>query len=326
MRIDTRFLNWGIFFIVAGIIPLAVQQGYLSAETVADWWRFWPLLIIAAGLGLILRRTPVAFLGGVLLAGIFGVMVGGVITAGTSLDFGSIACGNTKSTTAFPTQSGTLAGTASVDLEFDCGDLSLGTAAGSSWTLAGTSHDGQSPVVDASAGRLSVRSHDENVAVTPFTEDRQDWQLTLPADVALTVSSTLNAGSARLDLHDSAVESISSTVNAGSFDADLAGTAVRRVGMTVNAGSGTLNFPEATVNGSMTVNAGSIEFCVPSSVGLQVTTNDSFIASNNFAERGLTKSGSTWQSSNWSTATNRIDLSATANAGSLVLNPEGGCK
>jgi len=326
MRIDTRFLNWGVFFIVAGAIPLAVQQGILTADTVADWWRFWPLLIIAAGIGLLLRRTPVAFLGGVLLAGIFGVMVGGVITAGTSLDFGSIACGNAKSTTAFATETGALAPVASVELEFDCGDLTLGTAAGSTWTVAGTSHDGRAPIVDGSAGRLSVRSHDHDGAITPFTENREDWQVTLPSDVALTVSTTLNAGSARLDLSDSGVESISSTINAGSYVVDLGGTDVRRLSLTVNAGSGTIQFPEADVNGSMTVNAGSIEFCVPASVGLQVTTNDSFIASNNFADRGLTKSGSTWQSSNWATAANRIDLSATANAGSLGLNPEGGCK
>jgi hypothetical protein len=326
MHVDTRYLNWGVFFIVAGAIPLAVQQGLLTAETVADWWRFWPLLIIAAGLGLLLRQTPVAFLGGVLLAGIFGVMVGGVITAGTSLDLGSIACGDTKSTTAFTTQTGTLAGSASVELEFDCGDLTLGTAAGSTWTVAGTSHDGESPIVDASAGRLLVRSRDKDVSVPPFTENREDWQVTLPADVAMSVSTTLNAGSARLDLSGSGVESISSTVNAGSLDIDLGGTGVRRLSLTVNAGSGTIDFPEADVNGSMTVNAGSIEFCVPESVGLQITTNDSFIASNNFDERDLSKSGSTWQSSNWATATNRIDLSATANAGSLELNPEDGCK
>jgi hypothetical protein len=176
-------------------------------------------------------------------------MVGGAITAGTSLDFGSIACGNTKSASAFPTQTGTLAGSASVDLEFDCGDLTLGTAAGSSWTVAGTSHDGESPIVDASAGRLSIRSHDKDVSIPPFTENREDWQVTLPADVAMSVSTTLNAGSARLDLSGSGVESISSTVNAGSYDVDLGGSGVRRLASLVNAGSGTIEFPRGHVNG-----------------------------------------------------------------------------
>ncbi len=327
MRIDTRFLNWGVFFIVAGAIPLAVQAGLLTADQVADWWRLWPLLIVAAGIGLLLRATSVAFLGGLLMAVIFGVLLGGVITAGGNVDLRNIACGSDRSTTPFATQTGSLGGgDARVELELNCGELVADTAPGTGWTVAGTSSDGDAPVIDASGDRLSVRSTQRGVSVPPFTENRDDWLITLPSATSMRVGTTVNAGSAKLNLGGSGTASSSTTVNAGDARIDLSGTPVQSVTMTVNAGSGSITFPDGSVRGSLTVNAGSIEFCVPDSVGLQLTTSDNVTGSNNYGDRGLAKNGNTWQSANWSTATNRITLSTTANLGSLALNPEEGCK
>ena len=55
MHVHRRFLGWGVFFILLGAIPLAVQAGLLTAAQVADWWRFWPLILVGIGLGLLLR-------------------------------------------------------------------------------------------------------------------------------------------------------------------------------------------------------------------------------------------------------------------------------
>jgi hypothetical protein len=115
-------------------------------------------------------------------------------------------------------------------------------------------------------------------------------------------------------------------VNAGSLVAALERSALRSVGVTVNAGSASLTFPDADVTGSLTVNAGSIELCVPSTTGLRIETKDGALGSNDFGERGLVRSGDAWISTNWEAATHRIALEATANAGSLSLNPEGGCR
>ncbi len=327
MRVDTRFLNWGVFFIVAGAIPLAVNQGVLSADAVAGWWRFWPLLIIGAGVGLLLRQTPGRFLGGLIVAAFFGVMVGGIITAGSGVDLGNVACGSTKSAASFASQSGTFdASDADVVLELDCGELTVDTAAGTGWTVAGTSSNGDGPTVRASSGRLEVRSRHRGTSFPPFTENRDDWSITLSSDTRTSISTTINAGSAQLNLAGAALDRLSTTVNAGSASLDLSGTTPTGLSMTVNAGSGTITFPDASVSGSMTVNAGSIRFCVPSSVGLQLTTSDNFTGGNNYASRGLTKTGNTWQSANLATATNRLILSTTANLGGLELNPDGGCK
>lgn len=326
MRINTRLLNWGVFFVLAGAIPLAVNQGWLDADTVAGWWRLWPLLIIGWGVGLLLRRTSFRFLGGLLVAAVFGVMVGGIFGAGSSLNLGNIACsGDAKGGSAFPTQTGSFTSGGSVDLEFRCGDLAVATGTGSGWSVSGTSHDGVAPTVEAGGDRLSVRARDLGVSVFPFADTGESWQVTVPQGTS-DLSVTLNAGAGKLALDGSSVTRASATVNAGDLRLGLAGTPLGSVSMTVNAGSGAIDFPAADVNGSLTVNAGAIKFCVPEGVGLQLTTGDNITGSNNYSQRGLTKNGNTWQSADWSTATNRISLSTTANLGSLTLDPEEGCK
>ena len=76
MHLDRRFLNWGIFFIVLGGIPLLVQQGLIDRDLAARAWQLWPLLIIAAGVGLLLRRTSLEFLGGLVVAAAAGNRAG----------------------------------------------------------------------------------------------------------------------------------------------------------------------------------------------------------------------------------------------------------
>ena len=54
MRVDRGRLNWGIFFIVLGAVPLAYQQGLVSSSAVDDAWRLWPLVIVGIGLAFVL--------------------------------------------------------------------------------------------------------------------------------------------------------------------------------------------------------------------------------------------------------------------------------
>ena len=82
MQINRGLLSWGVFLIVAGLIPLAVRAGWLSASQIAGWWNLWPLVLIGIGVGLVLTRTPFEVLGSVLVAGTFGLMLGAVLAIG----------------------------------------------------------------------------------------------------------------------------------------------------------------------------------------------------------------------------------------------------
>lgn len=64
--LDRRLLGWGLFFILVGAIPLATRAGLIDPELVSRWPSLWPLLLVAWGLGLLLRRTPVEWIGGAL--------------------------------------------------------------------------------------------------------------------------------------------------------------------------------------------------------------------------------------------------------------------
>ena len=123
MRIDPRLLGWGAFLVIAGAIPLAVRAGALSSDSLAAWPSLWPLLLVGAGLGLVLRKTPAHLLGGTISVLTAGVMVGGLLAVGFNGFPAFGACGSNGNGTAFAGRSGTLGDRAEVDVEFNCGHL-----------------------------------------------------------------------------------------------------------------------------------------------------------------------------------------------------------
>ena len=154
MRFDHRFLNWGVFFILAGAIPLAVSQGWISGDALNGWWRFWPIILIGIGVGLLLRRTSFHFLGGLIVAATFGLMVGSLLSSGVNGGIGlGWTCSPDRAGTAFAGQSGTLSPNGSVTLEMNCGNLVANAASGTSWTLSGIE-----PERAAAAGRGGLGS------------------------------------------------------------------------------------------------------------------------------------------------------------------------
>ena len=324
MRIDRRFLNWGVFFVLLGAIPLAVQANVLDRDLVARSWQLWPLLVIAAGVGLLLRRTAFDFAGGFIAAATFGLIFGGLLAVGADIGTFGRACGS-GSGTAFVGQQGTLSNGAA-RVEFTCGDVTIGTAPGSGWALAGTSNDGQPPRIDASGSRLAVRTRDTNVGFFGFG-NRQEWTLTLPQDPLLDVDVQVNAGSGRLGFGGAHLGTLEVQGNAGSTTVDVSAVAaLQRIDLQMNAGSARISLPAASLTGNLEVNAGSIAFCVPDGTGLRVTAGDNITGSNNFGDQGLTKTGNTWESSNYGSAANRISLTTSANARSITLNPKDGCR
>ena len=128
MHLDRRLAGWGVFLVLLGAIPLLVQQGVLSKDVVGRAWSLWPLLLIAAGIGLLLRRTPLDFVGGLLAAGTLGIL-GGALLAGGFVPFGG--CAGDQGGTAFPARQGDLGASASVELTQSCGDLTVATGPGS---------------------------------------------------------------------------------------------------------------------------------------------------------------------------------------------------
>lgn len=82
MRVDRGFVGWGVFCVVAGAVPLLVNQGLIDARVARDALSLWPLFIVAVGLGLLLRDTPIDWLGGLVAVTTAGAIAGSVLVWG----------------------------------------------------------------------------------------------------------------------------------------------------------------------------------------------------------------------------------------------------
>jgi hypothetical protein len=326
MRVDRGLLGWGVVLILAGGIPLAVQAGLVDRAIAVQAWRLWPLIFVGAGIGLLLRESRLAFLGGLVVAITVG-LIGGGLLAGGGVDIGSVACGGGSAGGQTIDRRGTFDGPATVDLEFRCGDLTVSSAPGSAWTARVASDRDRVPDVASSATSLSIGSGGRGELFLPgFGSGPERWDVSLPQASEITLGLTLNAGRGTLDLREGRLASVDTTVNAGSLRVDLAGASLRSIGLTLNAGDVKVVLPASSLEGSWTVNAGSVHFCVPPEAGLRIRTNDNITASFDYTRAGLIRDGNTWTSSNYAGAAQRIELSTTANAGSFSLNPPEGCR
>jgi hypothetical protein len=324
MHVDRRLLGWGLFFVLLGAIPLAVKAGLLDKALVSEWPLLWPVLLIGWGLGLLLRGTPLAVIGGAVSAITFGVMGGGAIAAG----FGGIpfASGCTNSTTAIPFESsgGDFGSTARADLVFNCGTLAVAARDGTAWNVAGSDRDGKGPVIESSADTLSVKSDADRTFMS--SGGRATWNVTLPRSPILALGLTLNAGEGNLDLAGASISTLSMTLNAGSITVDLSeASRTGDVNATVNAGSAAVSLPAGDRSVNVSLNAGSVTTCLP--VGAPVRAQWSgALGSNNFTAVGLTKvDDQTWTSPGFVSGQPHTELHVSANAGSFDLQFGGTC-
>jgi hypothetical protein len=322
MRIERRFLHWGVFFIALGAIPLGVELGWLNRAAVGDAWRLWPVFLIAFGLGIILARSPLRVVGGILSAGTFGLIIGATLAGG----IGAIGClGGGNPASPIPATGGTFGSRASVDLTVDCATATLTTAAGSGWTFSGNGDASRPPAVDSSAGSLVIASGRSN-DLFAFGAARSDWNLQLPTDPVLDLSLEMNAGNSHIDLAGARFSGVSLTANAGSVRIDLARIlSINSLDATVNAGDVVVALPSSPMGGSLTVNAGHLGLCAQPGMGLRIDTSGA-LSGNNFADRGLVQDGNSWTSPGLVPNGPQVYLQVTANAGSVELNPDGGCQ
>jgi hypothetical protein len=321
MHIDRRLVGLGLFLITVGGVMVAVRQGVLSEDAARQAWTLWPLILVGIGLSIVLAGRPGATLGGLVLAVTFGAMLGGIAASGVFPGLG-LCGGNASRGTPFADGGGDLGSTARVSVSQDCGNLAIGTVAGSAWSLSGTSRNGRAPDIERTADSLRMTTPDDG----PFDLGGSSaWTVVLPRDTAIRLEARANGGESRIDLRGANLASLSVEENAGSVDLDLRGAAVSgNAEIEVNFGSATVRLPEGGLTGQLTVNAGSAALCLPAGAGLRVRL-ESIAASNDFAAHGLIESNGGWETPGYAAASVRMDLQADVNAGSLALDPVRTC-
>lgn len=328
MSIDRRLVNMGVFLLILGGIPLAVGQGWLARGTIAQAWELWPLILIGAGLGLILRRTPLHFVGGLLVAATFGTILGAVLAGGLGL--GTLGCGSGPALTD-PTildQRGTFAdGAPDVTLHATCASLSVSPVAGSSWGVNVTGPAGARPTLDQAPALLVVRSPDQPIVIPFETGRRSRWNVTLGTSVPYALDVDLNAGDATLDLAGVHASSLTVQGNAlGTSHLLLHDATVGSLDVQVNAGDLKIGLPAGSdLVGQVQANAASIALCADAGTGIRLR-DTSAVSGNNFASAGLVQAGTTWESPGIGSAVHVVDLAIEGAAASFTLNPSEGCR
>jgi len=331
MSVDRRLLNWGVFLVLLGGIPLAVAQGWISRDVVTRAWELWPLILIGAGIGLILGATPLRAIGGVIVAGTLGTMLGALLAVGFGgLSLGGLGCGGGAGTAPQVLQeSGSFdGGTGAVLLTANCASLEVATGAGSAWSIDVLGTADTRPTVERSGDHVEVRSPSSNV-VFPLGTQRASWRAELGTDARYeTLLVTLNAGDASLDLAGATVSDLTFDGNAvGDTRLDLSSAAVAQLDVTVNAGDVAILLPAgANLQGTVQGNAASVDLCAAAGVGLRLLVEDNITASNNYDEKGLVRTGNAWETAGYADAATRVELRTTGSAVSYTLNPEEGCR
>lgn len=331
MRVNRRFLYWGVFLVAIGGVLVAADLGRVDAATIADALRLWPLAVVAIGVGIVLRRTRFSLTGGLLAAAVPGLLLGGGFAIAPRI---AVDRGARGAPSSVATRQGVFDGPAHVSVATGCGNLVVGTAPGSGWQFEAGSAGDRTPIIDASARALSIDAGGAegwhaffdsggHEGWQVFRTSRDAWRLTLPTTAIEDLSFVVNAGEGRIGLPGAQIGHLDLTTNAAQAIADLSEASVASISGTVNAGMLSIRLPAADVVGSMEVNAGALQVCVPSGLGLRVQHTG---ALSGISVNGLQQSGTDWQSPDYASALHHADLNVNVNLGNVEINPIGGCK
>jgi hypothetical protein len=319
MRVDRGRLNWGIFFIVLAAVPLAYHQGFVSSSVLVDAWRLWPLILVGIGLGLVLSRTPAAFVGGLVVAAFLGLVLGSAFAVAPN-----VGCGGGGGHNASVTRDGSFQGPSSVNLHLQCGSATITASTDASWHVTASNDAGHTAQVSSDPTSLTVDSTTGNAWWTD--RGKEDWQIALPQSGQISISSTLDAGDARYRLSNTSLSSASFTLNLGSVHVDLTGARVGNLSVSTNLGSAWVELDGSSdLVGDLKTNLGSLDVCAPADLGLRVVSTDS-LSSSDFSALGMTRVGDAWQTGNYQTAAHKANLTVNTSLGSLKLHQAGGCK
>ena len=256
-------LFWGSVLIILAGLLLLKQMGVIVGDI---FGYFWPLLIIAFGVWLIVgffaRNQPVE-----------GEQVSIPLEGATS---------------------------AYVKLDHGAGRLTLRSGAGSGEIVNGTFGNGLSYKSHVEGGRMEVKLRTSQQAWAWWPGESLDWDIRLNRDIPLSLKIDSGASASILDLSDLKVTDLDIDTGASSTELTLP----------ANAGN---------THVDIDTGASSLKVSIPSGVAASIRVK-SGIASVNVNPRFTRLEGSLYQSTDYSTAANRVDMTIDAGVGSIEVN------
>jgi hypothetical protein len=283
---------WPMFVILVGVASL-VSIALEGVRGVAGIWAFtWPVVVILIGIGLLAATTgylgqgPIDWLAtwwplGLVVLGVWFV-IGALIPIGRE----------PLESLAVPLDG---AAAANVRLRFGAGHL-IAHRAGPG-NLVDGSFEGGVIRKDFGPGQIELRQ--DTTYGMPWFDRRSDWQIGLTGEVPLDLRLDTGASAAELDLLDLQARSIELHTGASSTRMRLPRAAGRT---TVRADSG----------------AASLVIEVPEGVAARIRTRMG-LGSSQIDERRFPRSTDGYESLDYGTAANRVDIDLTGGVGSVKV-------
>jgi hypothetical protein len=311
-------LYWGVLLVALGGVTIAADSGLVAESTTLAALAWWPIVPIALGAALLLRRTRYSVGAWLLAAALPGLVVGGAIAATPGL---AIDCLDSDRQ-ALTTQTGELRGAASVTVSAGCGSLVVDTAEGDAWRLEASDHRATASV-DATGTTLAIDAG-SNGQWDADVDRTTTWRLTLPTSSIGTLELNLNTGESDIDLAGAEIDTLRAEANAASATIDASGATLRAVDATVDLGTMSIRLPSGgDLSGTLDVNLGELLVCLPGDLGLRVTQGDDV---GEVRYDGQVQHRGAWQSPDYEQAAHHADLLVNVSLGSLEFDPIGGCK
>ena len=225
-----------LVLITLGVVLLLQTTGVISWRLWEELWRFWPAIIIAIGVNLLLgRRSPWAT-----------VLIIAAILAGSVAGAYALADGvGEPVVTSLIEPLGDLR-SVNVDIAFGAGRLSVGSLPAGSPNAVEASFEtpgrGATAVLKRSGDSGDLRITMEGRSWFPWLDDssRADWEISLSQGPELSIGLAGGAAEITLDLHDLQVSDLD--VDTGAADVNITMPAdAGRVEARIDAGASDLN-------------------------------------------------------------------------------------
>ncbi len=289
---------WGIFLLFLGIVFLLQSLNTLPWGLWGTLWRFWPVLVIIGGLGILLRRFNVWLISLLILA-ILGACLGIAIWQyGPSLSVG-------QTTRSYSEPLGSLE-QAQIEIDFAAGSLTVSSLPSGSLNFVevdskvrnrntGMRVDFQH---QGSEGRLYLSR--EGVVGWPFWDGGENrWQVRFIRNIPLTIN----------------IKSATSDVVL-----DLSELQITELRMDVDLGNYTLKMPSSagTIHAYINADLANLEVIIPDGVAAKLKT-DVDLGYLRVDETRFPRKGNYYVSRDFESAENRIELELDCSLGRVQL-------
>lgn len=287
--------GWPLFIILVGVASLVSALVSWRPSLGGVWDFTWPIAWIVFGVLLLASTTGNLGAGPVELFETYWPW--GLVALGTWFLIGAFVPGRGAVTTlALPLRG---APAADVRLRFGAGTLDLGAAAPG--MLVDGSFPGGVVTEEAGAGRVTL-SQDTSAGI-PWLDHGADWDLGLTAEIPLDLR--LEVGAARSTL-------------------DLAELQVRHLEIQTGASETVVRLPRAAGATDVRIEAGaaSVTLEVPVGVAARIRTRMA-LGSTQVDEARFPRTADGYESTDYATAANRVDIDAQGGVGSLRVTVTG---